>query len=198
MRPHSLTIEQLIALIMPPNREICLRILQENRALFECVYGSRSNHHAWKGGYIDHVTEVMNFAVLLYSWLESIGRGLPFTLSDALLVLFLHDLEKPWKYEFDQDGVLRVKQALLDKTAMRAFRDQKLREYGIQLTPQHENGLEYVEGEHDYNPNQRMMGELAAFCHMTDVWSARGWHNYPLEENDAWLGAGRHCVTNKD
>jgi hypothetical protein len=39
----------------------------------------------------------MNIAIELYKNLGS-HRPLPFSLSDVLLILYLHDLEKPWKY----------------------------------------------------------------------------------------------------
>lgn len=57
-----------------------------------CVQpGSSHNHQAWEGGYVHHVVETMNIAVWLY-WTSP--RKLPFTLSHALEVMFLHDIEK--------------------------------------------------------------------------------------------------------
>jgi hypothetical protein len=40
----------------------------------------------------------MNTAVILYHTFGQL-RPMPFSLSDALVVLFVHDLEKPWAYE---------------------------------------------------------------------------------------------------
>ena len=90
-----LPIEALIDLIDEPNRRICHAILTDNRALFEQARGSTHNHQTWDGGYIDHVTDGMNYARHLYAFVEAFGRPLPFSVSDALLVFFLHDLEKP-------------------------------------------------------------------------------------------------------
>ena len=43
-----------------------------------------------------------------------------------------------------------------------------------------QNALRYKEGEgDDYDPHKRVAGELAAFCNNCDVWSARGWHDFP-------------------
>src|SRR6185295_3639509 len=98
------------------------------------------------GGYIDHVTEIMNIAVVLYERLGEL-RPLPFSRSDLLLVVFLHDLEKPWKYELGPDGHLRHKANLASKDAHQAFRVKTLADAGVVLTATHENGLRYVEGE---------------------------------------------------
>lgn len=35
------------------------------------------------------------------------------------------------------------------------------------------------------------MGELAALCHMADLWSARGWYNHPLPNHDSWQNSRR-------
>ncbi len=184
------SLEQLIDMIDEPNRAKCRRILDDNRTLFETVQGSSHNHQAWPGGYVDHVTEAMNVAYLLYAFNGL--RPLPFTRSDALLVLFIHDIEKPWKYELAADGGLQEIEALRDKSAQHEFRIRKLDEYGIALTPDQLNALTYVEGEYkEYSNKRRMMGPLAAFCHLCDVTSARIWFDHPAAENDPWEGANR-------
>ena len=103
MRPKYRAIEDMICLIDEPNRSACMRIFVENRKLFQTVQGSTNNHQNWIGGYFDHVQEVMNIACVLYVTLGAL-RPLPFSLSDLLLVVFLHDVEKPWKYELREDG----------------------------------------------------------------------------------------------
>ena len=189
-----LSIEQLLDLVHEPCRTGCLQLLEENRARFETAHGSVHNHQAWPGGYLDHVTEVMNIAVLLYPTLSA-ARTLPFTLSSALLVLYLHDVEKPWKYEQSgTDGTLD-EIALLkgDKLAQHFFREGVLRRYGINLIPKEANAFRYVEGELDeYDNRRRVMNELAGFCHACDVLSARLWHAFPSAEGDPWSGARRH------
>lgn len=58
------------------------------------------------------------------------------------------------------------------------------------------NALTYVEGEiNDYSSQKRVMNELAAFCHKVDVWSARGWCDYPKARGDGWAGAKRVRTT---
>jgi hypothetical protein len=185
------TIDDLVAKLDEPNRTACTRILAEHRTLFATVQGSTNNHQAWRGGYLDHVTDAMNVAVVLYEELSAL-RPLPFTLSDVLLVVYFHDLEKPWKYELGADGALRHKAEMVTKESHQKLRMQKLAEYGVVLTAEHENGLRYAEGElADYTNQRRMMGPLAAMAHMCDVASARLWFDYPAAAGDPWLGASR-------
>lgn len=132
----------------------------------------------------------MNIGLVFYNQLNLL-RPLPFLLSDVLLVLFLHDIEKPWKYDFI-DGELRIKPELVDKDNQRQFRNQKLEEYGIRLTSDQENAMKYVEGEYkDYSPDRRVMNPLAALCHLADVTSGRIWYEHPSPE-DPWTGAVRN------
>lgn len=181
-----LDMEDLLAMIPGDNGRVCEKIYADCAELFCEVPGSSHNHQAWPGGYHDHVLETMNIARLLYGTMQSV-RNLPFSLGDALLIMFLHDIEKPWKYELDEHGGLRVKDELKSKEAQREFRNKRLAEYGVVLTPEQENAMEYVEGEYKtYSNRRRVSWPLAAFCHMCDVASARIWFDRP----DVW-SAGR-------
>lgn len=202
MLPHAfrrilnyIPIENLIDLIDEPNRIICKRILTDHRALFEKAQGSTHNHQAWEGGYIDHVTDGMNYGRHLYAFDNAFGRPMSFSLSDALLVFFLHDLEKPWRI-LVKDGIASNREGLKTKDEFKKFREDKLAEYGLVLTSAQQNGFTYVEGEHkDYSSKRRVMNELASFCHKIDNWCARGWYDYPKPIDDEWIGAGRIRTT---
>lgn len=191
MTPRYFSLEEALNLIDEPNRSSCIKMLADNKGLFQTVQGSTHNHQAWPGGYRDHVQEICNIAIFLYPAYNGIRR-LPFSLSDALLVLFLHDLEKPWKYETGEDKKLHHIAEMKTKADHQSFRMKKLKEYGIKLTPEQENGLKYAEGElDDYSGQKRVMGPLAAFAHLCDVTSARIWFDHPLAQGDAWTGAAR-------
>ena len=105
----------------------------------------------------------MRIAEKLYDSLNE--HDLPFTLQDVYLVLFLHDLEKAWKYSEP-----RIK---VSKEENEAFRQQIISDYEIELTDDHKNALKHIEIEKDYNPHTRTQGPLAAFCHSCDTLSAR-------------------------
>ena len=133
----------------------------------------------------------MNIAILLYDSLHRV-RPLPFSLSDALLVLFLHDLEKPWK-QANKDLGLEKLSGEKENKKIKDFRNALIKRYCFELTSDHENAIKYAEGEgEDYSVDKRIQGPLAAFVHMCDVWSARGWHDYPSYANDSWQGAKRN------
>lgn len=170
-------LQYLIEMIDEPNRSLCLKLYTDNKYIFDTSKGSNTKHQAWEGGYIDHITEVMNISIKQYDMMSF--RELPFSLSDALLVLFLHDLEKPWKYGGD---VISDSDFELLRFGNKEFVKSKIDEYGFILTKEHLNALEYVHGEgSDYNPNTRVQGELAAFVHVCDVISARIWYDYPIK-----------------
>ncbi len=191
MESKYYTIEEMLEMIDEPNRSGCQRLLGDNRKLFQVVQGSTNNHQNWLGGYQDHVQEIMNLAVIQYRLLNSI-RPLPFSLSDLLLVVYLHDVEKPWKYQLLEDGQLHHIASMQTKADHQTFRMNKLAEYGIRLTSEHENGLKYAEGEiSDYSNRERKMGPLAAVAHICDVTSARIWFAHPMEVGDPWPGARR-------
>ena len=186
-------IEMILRIIDEPNRAGCVALLRDNRELFDRVPGSVHNHQAWEGGYLDHVREVMNIALALYEMLAS-KRPLPFSLSSALLVLYLHDIEKPWKYQpRPEGGIEEIPKMRGDKAAQHAFREAKLGKYGLVLSGEEAEAFKYVEGERDadYSNRRRVMNELAGFCHACDVLSARLWHDYPREGDDPWTGASR-------
>ncbi|QQS15615.1 MAG: hypothetical protein IPK84_04605 [Candidatus Moraniibacteriota bacterium] len=187
------SIDELLDLLDEDHRLPCRIFLRENRELFESAPGSSANHQCWRGGYIDHLTEIMNLGVWLYTTLKKkTSRPLPFSLSDLLLVLFLHDLEKPWKYEMDEDGSLRYRSGVKTKAEQKRFRADKIHAAGIVLTPAQQNGLDFAEGEiEDHSASYRCMGELGALVHACDVLSARLFYGYPLASDDPWTGAKR-------
>jgi len=211
-----LRIDELLAMI--PNSEPLQRLIVENSERMTNAPGSSKNHQAWQGGYLDHVMETMNIACQLYWTFEHL-RGLPFLISDSLVVMFLHDLEKPWKHLHGREelheclcGHLLADHnrinawsdvacryctglprncnmyrhlTLKTKEDRRAFRDGLIEEYGILLSDDQKNALKYVEGipDKEYQPGERIMGELAAFCHCCDILSARLWYDWGKEHS---------------
>jgi len=192
-QPPYQTLEVLLSQIPGENGEACRRMHTDFKELFEAAPGSSHNHQAWQGGYTDHITDAMNTVAVLYDSLSA-ARPLPFEKSDALMIIFLHDLEKPFKFSFDEHGNLVDNPDIPDKAARAAKREELMTQYGIELDAQQTNAMRYVEGirDGDYTNQARVMGELAALCHCADTLSARMWYNYPLPEGqDEWHGAAR-------
>ena len=174
---HYLDINSLLSLLGDPNRSQFWTMIHDHKTRFITAQGSSHNHQAWEGGYLDHVAETMNIACRLYQTLNA-ARRLPFELEEALEVMFLHDIEKPFKeggFLIDTDG----NKVEATKANRKGFRRNLITKYGIRLTEEQDNALEYVEGVPDsqYTPGERTMGELAAFCHCCDIASARLWHD---------------------
>lgn len=180
---HYLDLVALLALIPKPNHAKFLQLLNEHKAQIVSGFGSSHNHQAWEGGYLDHVVETLNIACQLYRTLNGL-RKLPFNLHEALEVMFLHDIEKPFKIGdklmWRIPTVTRAPEFRpATKENRKLLRSEIISGYGVILTPEQENALRYVEGVPDsaYTPGQRTMGELAAFCHSCDILSARLWHD---------------------
>jgi hypothetical protein len=159
-----------LELIDIDNRKQCIEFYEFIQKYCSKAKGSSNNHQCWDGGYFGHLDDIFKYAIGLYELLSK-DRELDFSLSDALLVLFLHDIEKPIKYsnlkgQFGKTDD-EVKSILIDK-------------FKFILTEQHLNAIKYVHGEgDDYRKDKRVMNSLAAFCHCCDVISARIFFNYP-------------------
>ncbi|HIG94752.1 MAG: hypothetical protein QT05_C0034G0012 [archaeon GW2011_AR13] len=176
--------DELINMIDGQNQKLCHKLYFDNKQIFEFAKGSKVKHHYWEGGYINHLTETMNIAVRLFNNLNSC-RELPFSLSDVLLILFLHDLEKPWKYSENADKINEFKLFPDSKS----FVKSKIKEYGFNLSMNHLNALEYVHGEgEDYHPSRLIQSPLGALVHACDNISARIWPDFPKEKFDSWKG----------
>lgn len=197
--PKYYSLDEALDLVDQPNRSVCKSLLEKEAELFSKAKGSSTKHQPWEGGYIDHVTDTMNLAILFYDSLYSTGRPLNFSLSDSLLVMFLHDLEKPFKQLKGKELGLVDSSGRKNNSAIKKFREGLFDKYGFDLTDQHLNAIKYVEGENEnYHPTERIMNELAAFCHMCDIWSARGWYDFPKKEGDAWKNLKLRAKGNSD
>lgn len=166
------------------NRARCIRLFEDHEVIFRIAPGSKSKHQDWPGGYLHHLEETMNIALLLYREMKKTKRDVPFFLGDAILVLFLHDLEKPWKYGGDEDAARELK---IYGGNNLEFVLAKAKQYEFELTSDHVNALQFVHGEGEaYDPYNRLQRPLAAFVHICDVTSARIWYNYPKMPGGNW------------
>lgn len=167
------TIEQLLRLVDEPHKSACLHFIEKHERLFNTSKGSAVKHQPWPGGYRDHITEVMQIAFVTYEGLERI-RPLPFTMSDALVGCFLHDIEKIWKHTLNVEDKQSVdKDQLLDSN--------------FTMTPDLWNAIHYAHGEgDDYHPIDRIQKPLAAFVHHCDNTSARIWFDKPEPEKRSY------------
>lgn len=154
------------------NATKCKKLFEDFKERFKASPGSLRKHQAWKGGYIHHLEETMNLGFLIYSEMSSF-RKLSFTFSDVVLVLFLHDLEKPFRY-------VPLKKEFNTDIEKHTFIESLIKKYKIKLSAQHKNALEYIHGEGDsFHRTKRIQKPLAAFVHCLDTMSARIWFDEP-------------------
>ncbi|MEI6352409.1 MAG: hypothetical protein WCO35_00515 [Candidatus Nomurabacteria bacterium] len=165
-------INYLLNKIESVNQVKCKKIFEDHKDRFLVAPGSLAKHQNWKGGYIDHLEEIMSMAYNFYGFMFK-ERKPDFTLSDSLLVLFLHDLEKPFKY-------VEPKTKFTSDLEKEEFINSVLKEYKIKLNNKQKIALKYIHGEgEDHNSKKRIQNPLGAFCHMCDNNSARIWFSYP-------------------
>lgn len=153
--------------------------------LIRTAPGSRGAHQAFIGGYQEHMRQTMMISSHLYelATLTNLFDHLPqeehFTESDALLVMFLHDIEKPFLFQVQPDGSIAFRRHMT-KPERTAFRDDFIQRFEFQLDDRHTNALDFVEGvrDHLYVPGQRADKPLAALCHAADNMSARAYYSY--------------------
>jgi 23S rRNA maturation-related 3'-5' exoribonuclease YhaM len=61
---------------------------------------SRRRHHAWVGGYADHVKEVVMLGIGLYKMIVPVTpTAIDFTQDDVIIVCYVHDLDKLYRYK---------------------------------------------------------------------------------------------------
>lgn len=183
----SRTLWEWLDTIEGPNKEALERFFAygDHRKRLERAPGSRSAHHNWEGGWAEHERQTMMIVAHLHELFVATGRidELPeserFTLSDALTVMFLHDIEKPFVYGLSETGEI-ITEHPMKKLERKLFRQDVIEQYGFVVTPTMENALLHVEGVRDeyYVAGERADEPLAALCHAADNVSARGFYDH--------------------
>ena len=116
------------------NKFKCINLLNYFMENYPDAPGSSGNHQAYPGGYYVHVNDILEYAIMLYKSLSK-KDNLTFSLSDALLVLFLHDIEKPIKYS--ENNLLSDSE----------IRKKLISEFNFDLNEEHLLALKYIHGE---------------------------------------------------
>lgn len=188
-KPPYYALREMLAMIPDPDRGPALSLYDENLDRLTVAWGSTHNHQAWEGGWHDHTQDGMNYGIGIYRFLESTGRHMPFPVTDALLCFFLHDIEKPWRFDHLPDGRRVNVPGMETKAQRQQFRLDLIARYGFRLTAEHHNAIRYAEGEgDDYRPDVRVAGPLAGLVHAMDFLSARFSPELPAKD-DLWAGA---------
>lgn len=174
-------LREMIPKFMPLVADRVLRFHDDHADEICVAKGSGHNHQAWSGGYHDHVVQCLVLAQDQYTLLtgytlhEGVDCYAPrdyrpgFTLEQAALVLYFHDIEKIFKYGFKASNYHPEQISNKDIWYYGILPEK----YDLHFREQELNALKYVHGEHDYSKTERKMKPLAAFCHVIDILSAR-------------------------
>lgn len=181
-------LRELLTTINDPRHTAMVRIYDRYAHLIHHAKGSSHNHQAWPGGYADHIAEIININRVTYPALHSY-RPLPFTMAQADIALYLHDIEKPFKYGPSTDpDVLHWTQVANNYMLDQIYPDEYAAweqtkwdilhylqiEYNYRLDPDETNALTYTHGEGAaHRKDQRVTCPLAAHVHHCDNTSAR-------------------------
>lgn len=66
---------------------------------------SCTRHHAWEGGYLDHVYEVMEISLRLYGMVTNdLKASVTFDREDVTLISYIHDINKLNRYRKTQES----------------------------------------------------------------------------------------------
>jgi hypothetical protein len=161
-----------------------LSLHQGLKLLIDEVPASVKYHHNWTGGYKQHVLQVLRHAISIYSTLylgeegrEPIGqekgklRKPHFSLDDVILVAYIHDLDKLYRYQkLDKPKDGREWEHVKDFPSYddSAKVVSMCYEYGIVLTDRHLEALAMHHGGWSANPRGRMT-PLAVIIHSADM-----------------------------
>jgi hypothetical protein len=193
----SLSLRELLERIDDPRRDAILAFYDDNADIIHYAAGSSHNHQAWPGGYGDHIAEILRINEVTYDAMNAL-RPLDFSKASAAIVLFFHDLEKPYRYGPEGDArcdkarqtvqelMLNYKKEhgknLSEYEIWEILKDEMIhsvcKKYGFELTAEEWNALEYAHGEGAAHEKFRRVSlPLAAHIHHCDNASARIWHD---------------------
>lgn len=184
----KMTLRQLLEEMEDDRHDSLLKLYDDFAEIFHYAAGSSHNHQVWKGGYADHVADIIRSAILGYhiidTWrpLHSLGVE-SFTLDSAIITLFLHDIEKPFRYGPTNDPRCKKWQGRFTdwqewESAKWEIIEELQTKYGFELLIDEINALKYTHGEgDDHKKDERVSCPLAAFVHHCDNTSARIFHS---------------------
>jgi len=184
MKPKKISLDNLLDLMEPEHKRVALAVRKHFESKFDVIPGSGANHQAWVGGYRAHIEEAMNIADFLYDDLHA-RRSLPFSKSQALFCVYMHDYDKLQRYQVKKDG--NFTSELYTGRDYLAETQKQLRSiFNYELSAEEYNAIKYAHGEgDDYSKDRRIISPLGTLVHCADIISARIWFDDGRNSN-AW------------
>lgn len=129
-------LDWLIVQIDEPNQTGIRNLYTEYYERVALSRGSKTKHQYWSGGYLDHICMMGTYGYKVYC-LEEHFYPNEFSSSDVVLIILLHDLEKPFAY-------VDPKQTFRTDKDKYSFILGMCKSYTITLTEAHKNALKYI------------------------------------------------------
>lgn len=187
-QPKFLPIEELLQLVTEPNREPSLTLLKKHEAIMRAF--ARPPGQPWAGGLYDHIRQSMNMASYHFDCQFFLRPIASITRSDALLVVFLHEFNNIWCFQY-KEGDFHFIPEMEDAAIRRKVRDWMFGENRLALTRKHLDALNYIESNgRDGLTDENDLGTLAfaEFCRYAVITSSIICAGYPSYQ-DPWKTA---------
>lgn len=180
---HRGHLENLFKLLTEPLRSV---VQLTHDSLKDRIYSQPAavdHHHWWPAGYADHIAQVMDISYKL--WKEASESATEVSQDDVLLVAFVHDLDKLWRYRPTTDKRLldkgrtfeynkdQVSYTDVSKTVAECYKR------GIILEDRHLEAIDHHHGGWSsdlssvYAPYGRNMTKLSTILHCADMFSTK-------------------------
>lgn len=153
---------------------------------------STKYHHWWIGGWSDHTAQVMQISFDLFLKSSSYADIKDFDINDVILVSFVHDLDKLWRYvqikEPKDNQLFEYRKDIIpyaenSKVVAECYRN------GIQLTDQHIEAIDHHHGGYSldmssvFSKNTHMT-KLSVIIHCADMLSYYLWGNAQRDQDE--------------
>jgi hypothetical protein len=166
------------------------KLLTMHRALQKdiCFYPAAIyHHHAWEGGYGDHVAQVMAMGLKLYDLMPPEAQA-QFSRDDVLLVAYVHDLDKLLRYQkTESDWKLKQGKVWEIRNGLPGYDEAPkviamCAQHGILLEDKHLEAICHHHGGFSLSTMAGQQTEMTVFStliHSADMFSAHVWGARP-------------------
>lgn len=127
---------------------------------------ARNFHHNYKGGWLVHTAEVIDFALKIN---EMIGKQ--YHPDEVILAGFLHDLEKPFTYVWKDENIKHINFPCSEE----ALVFNACAKVGLHLSLEVISAIEFAHGGWSTQANNRHVqpSNLSSIIHSADLMSSR-------------------------
>lgn len=175
------TIEQMLEVIVDDKlRGQLQKLYKENAEKMKQLPASVKYHHAYVGGYHDHVQQIMYYGMRIHKFMDKVSK-LDCSQDDVIFLCFIHDHDKLERYiqdgeikGGDRKGEMKFAKALDFTIDPYAKVISMLAKEGIFLTDEQQHALCYQSGGwSEFAKWDSDMSALATILHCADMLSSK-------------------------